>query len=203
MSDFPGQVIEFLHLRVVHDVAASRAFYTDVLGATVLRESPGVLAFLDLAGARLVLSSAGGPTEDKPTVTFAPPTDPDQVSAELILRVADARATYERVSNVTTAPCTVPAASRTPQSDNRSRVSACRIASRTAASSPSGIDVRSSSRSRECAWPTRARPDQHLGQGERADGEFFVSGVDQESRRPGVLTVGRLEVRDEDPRVEE
>lgn len=40
MSNFPGQVIEFLHLRVVRDVAASRAFYTDVLGATVLREIP-------------------------------------------------------------------------------------------------------------------------------------------------------------------
>lgn len=42
-----------------------------------------------------MLSVAGGPTEDKPTVTFASVSDTDTVSAELILRVTDARATYE------------------------------------------------------------------------------------------------------------
>lgn len=48
-----------------------------------------------LAGAQLALTVAGGPTADKPTVTFAAVSDPDTVSAELVLRVADARATYE------------------------------------------------------------------------------------------------------------
>lgn len=95
MSGFPGQVTEVLHLRVVADLAVSRAFYIDVLGASVVREDPGSLLFLELAGARLVLSVAGGPTPDKPTVTFAAPADMDSVSAELILRVSDAQATYE------------------------------------------------------------------------------------------------------------
>lgn len=95
MSGFPGEVTEVLHLRVVADLARSRAFYVDVLGASVVREEPGSLLFLDLAGARLVLSVAGGPTPDKPTVTFAALSDPDTVSAELILRVADAQATYD------------------------------------------------------------------------------------------------------------
>lgn len=94
MNSFPGDVLEVLHLRVVRDVAASTRFYCDVLGANVVREMPGMLAFLELAGASLVLSSAGGPTADKPTVTFAPTSDPDRVSSELIIRVRDADATY-------------------------------------------------------------------------------------------------------------
>lgn len=95
MSGFPGEVTEILHLRVVADVAASRAYYVDVLGASVVREMGDELVFVDLAGARIVLSAAGGPTEDKPTVTFAPTADPETVSAELILRVTDTKATYE------------------------------------------------------------------------------------------------------------
>lgn len=94
MTGFPGTVTEVLHLRVVSDVERSTAFYTGVLGATVVRAEVGSLAFLDLAGARLVLSAAGGPTADKPAVTFTPVTDPDTVSAELILRVGDLRATH-------------------------------------------------------------------------------------------------------------
>jgi hypothetical protein len=35
------------------------------------------------------------PTADKPTVSFAPPADPDRVSAENIFRVDDCRGTYE------------------------------------------------------------------------------------------------------------
>ena len=38
--------------------------------------------------------SGGGPTADKPAVTFAPPADPDQVSHAMTLRVADCRAAY-------------------------------------------------------------------------------------------------------------
>lgn len=95
MTGFPGEVTEVLHLRVVSDVAASKAYYVDALGASVVREAGAELVFLDLAGARVVLSAAGGPTPDKPTVSFAPTADPETVSAELILRVTDAKATYE------------------------------------------------------------------------------------------------------------
>lgn len=47
------------------------------------------------AGTWLLLTTGGGPTEDKPTVVFAPPTDPDVVSDELTLRVPDCRGAYE------------------------------------------------------------------------------------------------------------
>ena len=112
MNGFPGEVLEILHLRVVRDVAASRSYYVDVLGATVVREMPYVLVFLDLAGARLVLTAAGGPTEDKPTVTFSPVSDPETASTELILRVADTHATYralrERGATFLTPPVEFP-----------------------------------------------------------------------------------------------
>ncbi len=39
--------------------------------------------------------TGGGPTADKPTVTFAPPPDPDLVSHELTIRVPDCRAAYD------------------------------------------------------------------------------------------------------------
>jgi len=41
-----------------------------------------------------VLSTGGGPTADKPTVTFDAPHDPDRVTSELVIRVAAAHATY-------------------------------------------------------------------------------------------------------------
>ncbi len=39
--------------------------------------------------------TGGGPTEDKPTVTFVPPQDPDTVSHQLTLWVPDCRTAYE------------------------------------------------------------------------------------------------------------
>ncbi len=39
--------------------------------------------------------TGGEPTPDKPTVTFAPPPDPDTVSHQLTIRVPDCRAAYE------------------------------------------------------------------------------------------------------------
>ncbi len=43
----------------------------------------------------LLLVTGGGPTPGKPTVTFAPPSDPDRVSHQQTLRVPDCRAAYE------------------------------------------------------------------------------------------------------------
>jgi catechol 2,3-dioxygenase-like lactoylglutathione lyase family enzyme len=82
------------HLLVVEDTAASRDWYLRVFDATVYGEY-GTSVVLELLGNWLLLVEAGGPTEDKPTVTFAPPSDPDRVSAQLIFRVADCRATHD------------------------------------------------------------------------------------------------------------
>ena len=93
--DFPTAGVELRHLLVVSDYARSLAFYRDVLGATVVREFPGTLCFLSFGGSQILLTVPGGPTKDKPTVTFAPPADADSVSSELAIRVPDCSAAYE------------------------------------------------------------------------------------------------------------
>jgi catechol 2,3-dioxygenase-like lactoylglutathione lyase family enzyme len=92
---FPTDGVELSHLLVVSDLDRSRWFYRDVLGATVFREYGGSSIVLQFQGAWLLLVTGGGPTEDKPGVTFAPPADPTTVSHELTIRVPDCRGAYE------------------------------------------------------------------------------------------------------------
>jgi lactoylglutathione lyase len=78
---------------IAADVARSAAFYRDVFGATVLRE--GEPTFLRLANTWVIINVGGGPTDDKPEVTAAPPQDPDLLSIFMNLRVADIEKCYE------------------------------------------------------------------------------------------------------------
>ena len=94
-NDFPTARVELKHLLVVSNYARSLTFYRDVLGATLVREISDTLCFLSFGGGEILLTIAGGPTQDKPTVTFAPPTDPDRVTSELVIRVPDCLAAYE------------------------------------------------------------------------------------------------------------
>ena len=73
---------------------ASRAWYTDVLGATVYREYAGSVV-LSFGAAWLLLVEGGRPTDDKPDVTLAPPADPSIRDNLFTIRVDDCRATYE------------------------------------------------------------------------------------------------------------
>lgn len=94
---FPTDDMELTRLLVVSDMEKSLPWYTDVLGAELEREYGGTSAVLKLLGDWLLLVTGGAPTEDKPTVTMAPPPDPDVVSAELIFRVPDCQAAYEEL----------------------------------------------------------------------------------------------------------
>jgi catechol 2,3-dioxygenase-like lactoylglutathione lyase family enzyme len=98
MGTFPAEDMELTRLLVVSDIEGSRDWYMNVLGATLYREYGGSSCVLQVLGNWLLLVTGGGPTEDKPTVTFAPPDDPDRVSAELIFRVADCREAYETLT---------------------------------------------------------------------------------------------------------
>lgn len=82
------------HILVVDDVDRARTFYQDVLGATVFREYGGTSSVLQLFGTWLLLVTGGGPTPDKPTVTFVAPEDPDRVAHSMTIRVGDCRAAY-------------------------------------------------------------------------------------------------------------
>jgi catechol 2,3-dioxygenase-like lactoylglutathione lyase family enzyme len=90
--------MELTRLLVVSDMERSRDWYTNVLGATLYREYGGSSCVLQVLGNWLLLVTGGGPTEDKPTVTFAQPDDPDRVSAELIFRVPDCTEAYEMLT---------------------------------------------------------------------------------------------------------
>lgn len=97
-GEFPTKDVELTHLIVVKDLAASRHFYQEVLGATLYREYGGTSCVLQFQGAWLLLVTGGGPTPDKPGITFAPPADPSVVSHQLTLRVPDCRKAYEILS---------------------------------------------------------------------------------------------------------
>ena len=89
----PGEGMYVAFFLVVSDQDRSRNFYQSVFGGKVLRERDPVI--LEVAGARLILNTGGGPTDDKPTVTLTTPSDPDLVSAFLNIRVADIRKAYQ------------------------------------------------------------------------------------------------------------
>ena len=93
-SEFPRPREGFVitNFLVVSDQDRSRDFYRDVFGAKVVMERDPVI--MKIANSWLILNVGGGPTDDKPTVTFAPPADPDRASAFLNIRVADIAAAY-------------------------------------------------------------------------------------------------------------
>jgi catechol 2,3-dioxygenase-like lactoylglutathione lyase family enzyme len=93
-NDFPAVGMELTHLLVVNDISRSRDFYERVLGATVYREYGGTSVVLQFLGTWLLLVTGGGPTADKPDVTFSAPADLNRVSHEMTIRVPDCRAAY-------------------------------------------------------------------------------------------------------------
>ena len=93
MTTFEAQALT--HMLVVADAEASRDWYVDVLGAVIYGEYGGTSVVLDLLGNWLLLVTGGEPSPEKPTVTLTPPTDPDQMSAQIIFRVEDCHHSYE------------------------------------------------------------------------------------------------------------
>ena len=93
-GEFPTAGMALTQILVVADLARARQFYTEVLGATLYREYGGTSCVLTFLETWLLLVTGGGPTADKPTVTFAPPRDPDLVSHAMTIRVPDCHAAY-------------------------------------------------------------------------------------------------------------
>ena len=91
---FPKPDTELTHILVVTDTARSRAWYVDVLGAKPYREY-GSSVVLEFGGTWLLLVEGGGPTDDKPTVSLAPPADPNRRDNLFTIRVDDCQATYD------------------------------------------------------------------------------------------------------------
>lgn len=80
-------------------MAKSRDFYSKTLGAEIFREYGGTSCVLKFLDNWILLVTGGGPTEDKPDVTFAPPTNPQRVDHQLTFRVPDCRKAYETLKS--------------------------------------------------------------------------------------------------------
>jgi catechol 2,3-dioxygenase-like lactoylglutathione lyase family enzyme len=97
-GDFPAPSEGFVltHFIVAKDVARSRDFYTGVLGGKVVLD--GEPTIIKLANGWVTINVGGGPTDDKPEVVLAPPSDLNRTSAFLNIRVADIQAVYQEWS---------------------------------------------------------------------------------------------------------
>jgi catechol 2,3-dioxygenase-like lactoylglutathione lyase family enzyme len=95
---FPDDNAELTHILVVTDTARSRRWYEEVLGADV-HSAYSSSVVLQFRGAWLLLVEGGEPTDDKPTVTLAPPSDPDTRDNLFTIRVANCQAVYEELQS--------------------------------------------------------------------------------------------------------
>ena len=87
--------MELTHILVVSDLEKSTSWYRDVLGARLDRTYGGTSAVFDFNGSWLLLVTSGGPTEDKPGVAMAPPSDPSTVTHSFTIRVESCQDAYE------------------------------------------------------------------------------------------------------------
>jgi len=94
-DDFPAPLegMVLTHFLTVEDQDRSRGFYADVLGGEVVLERDPCI--IKLANTWVIVNAGGGPTEDKPDVTLAPPIDLKNVSSFMNIRVADIQAKYD------------------------------------------------------------------------------------------------------------
>jgi catechol 2,3-dioxygenase-like lactoylglutathione lyase family enzyme len=92
----PTEGIVLTHFVVARDVAASRDFYTDVLGGTTVMD--GGPTIVKLANSWIIINEGGGPTDDKPGVILGVSPDPNHVDSFLNIRVADIQEVYHQWS---------------------------------------------------------------------------------------------------------
>ena len=91
-NDFPAGERVRAHTLLVVSTKPYRQFYRSMFEAKIVLERNPVI--MKIANSWLILNAGGGPTDDKPTVTLAPPDDPDRASAFLNIRVADIAKAY-------------------------------------------------------------------------------------------------------------
>ncbi|HSJ54027.1 MAG TPA: GNAT family N-acetyltransferase [Anaerolineae bacterium] len=94
-ATFPTSGMELTHILVVSDLDRARAFYRDVLGASLYGEYGGTSIVFNFNGAWLLVVTGGEPTQDKPGVVFAPPDDPNRVSHSMTIRVRNCQEAYD------------------------------------------------------------------------------------------------------------
>jgi predicted enzyme related to lactoylglutathione lyase len=89
----PKEGFVLTHFLTVKDVKASTEFYLRVFGGNIVME--GEPTIIEIANSWLILNVGGGPTDDKPTVTLRPPSNLNEASNFINIRVADIQRYYE------------------------------------------------------------------------------------------------------------
>ena len=92
----PEEGFVLTHFLVSKNVAQSADFYVRILGGTAVME--GEPTIVKLSNSWIIINAGGPPTDDKPDVHLDVPSDPNQVSAFLNIRVADINAVYDEWS---------------------------------------------------------------------------------------------------------
>lgn len=94
-NDFPIEGMALTHILVVSNLEESKTFYLEVLGAQLYREYGGSSIVLNFLGSWILLVTGGGPTKDKPDVTFVAPQYPEKVNHAMTIRVPDCQKAYQ------------------------------------------------------------------------------------------------------------
>jgi catechol 2,3-dioxygenase-like lactoylglutathione lyase family enzyme len=80
---------------VVSDMAKSKAFYTEILGASIYRAYGGTSIVLKFLNNWILLVTQGEPTKDKPETFFVSPSNSKKVDHSFTIRVNDCQESYE------------------------------------------------------------------------------------------------------------
>ena len=94
-NTFPEEGMELTTILVVSDMTQSKKFYLDVLGAELYREYGGTSVVLRFLSNWFLLVTEGGPTADKPDISFKPPSNTAKVSQAYTIRVENCQRSYE------------------------------------------------------------------------------------------------------------
>ena len=86
---------ELTTILVVSDMAVSKKFYLNVLGAELFREYGSDSMVLNFLNSWILLVTSGEPTKDKPQTEFLPPLDKDRVSHSFTIRVKNCQQSYD------------------------------------------------------------------------------------------------------------
>ena len=92
---FPTDDMALTHILVVSNMEKSKHFYVDILGAELFREYGGTSTVLSILGNWFLLVTEGGPTDDKPDISFRSSPDKKNVDHAFTIRVKNCKESYE------------------------------------------------------------------------------------------------------------
>ena len=80
---------------VISDMAISKSFYINILGAKIFNDYGGTSLVLEFLGSWILLVTPGGPSKDKPDIHFKQPIEKNTISHSFTIRVKDCEKSYQ------------------------------------------------------------------------------------------------------------